>query len=147
MASDINALLTSNDFIGSVPKLGINRVTVGGITIYADPVKSTLIDISRSVTVRRTLDGGMFVQDLGGDEVSRTINISTEASLAVATALRHIFTINRTVTVTTLEGSFNCVGVSFRDSFGRIDMTFNVLSNEGYSLYKQIGAAYASGAA
>ena len=144
---DITAVLNSDDVYGGIPQLSVNRVVIAGITVYADPTKSTLIDITRALSIRRTLDGGMYIQDLGGDEVSRTINVSTEVSLKVATALRHAFSTNGTLTVTTLEGSFTCTGATFRDSFGRIDMTFTVLSTAGYSLYKQIGAAYASGAA
>ena len=128
-----------------VPKLSVNRVFFDGIEIYIDMQSSDISSARRRVSRTATLDGGCVVQDFGGYVSDRTLHIVADVNLTQATIIKHAFEINSLHEVATIDGEYTCVGVSYKDTFGRIEMDLDLIT-ENAKLTTQIAAAYASGA-
>jgi len=128
-----------------VPQLSVNRVILDGLELYIDMQGSDIISLRKRLVKTPTLDGGCVIQDFGLTDADRLLRLVVNVNLTQASLIKHIFETSTIHEVSTFEGSFQCVGLSYKDTFGRVEMELEVI-NKTASVIRHIAAAYASGA-
>ena len=82
---------------------------LGGRTFALDDQRSRLQDIERRVSRVKTLDGGVFVSDLGFTDGDRTLLLAVPMnSIADYDFFKRLLSLYPRVTVSTRDGVFDC---------------------------------------